>query len=397
MIEALAKIIATFAGPASQTRCFAHILNLVVKIILRRFDSRIRTSKKKATKPKGTDGWDDAMDEDVDEGAADAEALLAALKEELEEFEMDVNQGDEEVDDERGLDELEASMEDDVEEVDAGTAPIRNILFKVRLLFQISHPVDSGLALYSGPDTDHLPNVFPSPQLRKIAFSVKNSPTILLPRWRKILEELINAQDPDLPADEKLTDRMIPRDVSTRWNSTYEMVSFAYKYRAAIDKLTAEREMKLHDYELSSEEWEIVQQLSESLEVRTTLSLKVHFLRPCIGCCHRYSRTRHYSSPGTTLRYPPSFLLWTRSTATLLRVQSMKITPLPCELHSLLGRSFSINTTPSAIFLRCTELLLVSYSFVSSATRDSKRSFSSLASSTKAGVLREGKVAQRLD
>jgi len=119
---------------------------------------------------------------------------------------------------------------------------------------------------------------------------VKNSPTILLPHWCKILEELINAQDPDLPADEKLTDCMIPCDVLTCWNLTYKMVSFAYKYQVAINKLTVECKMKLCDYELSSKEWEIVQQLSKSLAVWTTLSLKIHFLRPCIGCCHRYSR-----------------------------------------------------------------------------------------------------------
>jgi len=144
----LAKIIATFAGPASQTQCFAHILNLVVKIILQHFDSHICTSKKKATKQKETDGWDDdAMDENEDDSAAEAEALLSALKEELEELGMDINQGDEEVDDKGGLDELEALMENNMEEVNAGTVPVCNILFKVCLFFQNFHPVNSCSAL----------------------------------------------------------------------------------------------------------------------------------------------------------------------------------------------------------------------------------------------------------
>ncbi|RXW23667.1 hypothetical protein EST38_g2184 [Candolleomyces aberdarensis] len=242
MIAALAKIISSFSGAASQTRCFAHILNLVVKIILRRFDSRQRSTpaRKKSTddgeqRPTDSPGAPDLADDGAaDDGKnQDDEELLTALREELEEFSMNVNEGDEENDDETGLDEVEASMTDDVAAVTAETAPVRKLLFK----------------------------------LRKIAFSVKNSSTIILPRWRAILKELIEAQDDSLPTEELLTDRMIPRDVATRWNSTYEMVSFAYKYRRTIDKLTADRDMKLRQYELTSDEWEIAHQLSNSLKI----------------------------------------------------------------------------------------------------------------------------------
>jgi len=38
MIEELAVLIDDFPGPANQTRCFLHILNLVVKSIIRQFD-----------------------------------------------------------------------------------------------------------------------------------------------------------------------------------------------------------------------------------------------------------------------------------------------------------------------------------------------------------------------
>lgn len=62
--------------------------------------------------------------------------------------------------------------------------------------------------------------------------------------------------------------RIMPRDVSTRWNSTYEMLKFAYLYRKAIDKITGERAMKLRDYELLESEWETVKQLRDSLKVR---------------------------------------------------------------------------------------------------------------------------------
>ena len=39
MIEHLATLINTFPGAANQTRCFAHILNLVAKRVLQQFEA----------------------------------------------------------------------------------------------------------------------------------------------------------------------------------------------------------------------------------------------------------------------------------------------------------------------------------------------------------------------
>lgn len=38
MIDALAELVVAFPGAANRTRCFAHILNLVVKVVIRQFD-----------------------------------------------------------------------------------------------------------------------------------------------------------------------------------------------------------------------------------------------------------------------------------------------------------------------------------------------------------------------
>jgi hypothetical protein len=38
MIDTLAELLVAFPGAANRTRCFTHILNLVVKVILRQFD-----------------------------------------------------------------------------------------------------------------------------------------------------------------------------------------------------------------------------------------------------------------------------------------------------------------------------------------------------------------------
>ncbi|KIM36076.1 hypothetical protein M413DRAFT_46004, partial [Hebeloma cylindrosporum] len=67
--------------------------------------------------------------------------------------------------------------------------------------------------------------------LRKTAFAIKNSTTLILPRWYTLLDEL------------KLNERIMPRDVSTRWNSTYDMLKFALHYRVALDAIAGERDM----------------------------------------------------------------------------------------------------------------------------------------------------------
>jgi hypothetical protein len=43
MIAELAELLENFPGPANQTRCFMHVINLVVKSIIRQFD--LPTSK----------------------------------------------------------------------------------------------------------------------------------------------------------------------------------------------------------------------------------------------------------------------------------------------------------------------------------------------------------------
>ena len=65
----------------------------------------------------------------------------------------------------------------------------------------------------------------------------------------------------------------MPRDVHTRWNSTYDMIEFALVYRQVIDKLTSERGLGLRDFEMDVDEWEIAAQLSEILKVSVILQL----------------------------------------------------------------------------------------------------------------------------
>ena len=62
----------------------------------------------------------------------------------------------------------------------------------------------------------------------------------------------------------------MPQDVSTRWNSTYDMVKFACTYSEPINKITGDRSMKIHQYKLKDHEWTIAEQLQDCLKVRST-------------------------------------------------------------------------------------------------------------------------------
>jgi len=126
MIDELADLLDEFPGPANQTRCFLHILNLVVKSIIRQFD--LPKSKKTSD---GVDEDDPMLD------AATRELLKLAGDIDLEERITASASDDEEAadDDEEGwVDELEDMTEDDLKELAASMQPVRLLLTKVTLL-----------------------------------------------------------------------------------------------------------------------------------------------------------------------------------------------------------------------------------------------------------------------
>lgn len=73
----------------------------------------------------------------------------------------------------------------------------------------------------------------------------------------------------------------MPRDVATRWNSTYDMLKFALEYRCAVDKMVMEKQLQA--YELDTSEWEIVSQLTDVLKVRTFLDMNLLWALMCYG------------------------------------------------------------------------------------------------------------------
>jgi hypothetical protein len=64
---------------------------------------------------------------------------------------------------------------------------------------------------------------------------------------------------------------MLPRDVATRWNSTYDMSAVSCEYQPAVDAMTAKKSNELRAFELSNEEWDIARQLVKVLKVDVSL------------------------------------------------------------------------------------------------------------------------------
>ena len=144
-----------------------------------------------------------------------------------------------------------------------------------------------------------------------MAFVIKNSSTLILPKWFSIIEDL------------KLSSCMMPRDVTTRWNSTYDMLLFAVTYQEVLNTITGDQNMKLRQYEMDDKEWKIACQLCQVLKV------SFHSLLMLMICSHimsRFSKMQHSFSLMMALQTSQlSFLLWTVLTRFLL----------PCAQHSI--------------------------------------------------------------
>ena len=120
MIKELTNLIDNFPGPANQTQCFLHILNLVVKSIIQQFD--IPTSKKDT---EDNDGMDEATNE------------LLKLADDIDlEEELTVSTGDKDdtIDDDNNegwIDEHEEMTEQQLFELEESVQLVRLLLTKV--------------------------------------------------------------------------------------------------------------------------------------------------------------------------------------------------------------------------------------------------------------------------
>ncbi|KAJ3964259.1 hypothetical protein EV361DRAFT_774579, partial [Lentinula raphanica] len=90
---------------------------------------------------------------------------------------------------------------------------------------------------------------------RKISFAIIHSTTKLLPRWR---EQVL---------DTEFEDQVLPRDVATRWNSTYDMLAAFLRMKEHVIKFVDSSSNELLAYILEDEEWEAIQDLVSVLKL----------------------------------------------------------------------------------------------------------------------------------
>jgi hypothetical protein len=166
------------------------------------------------------------------------------------------------------------------------------------LCWSAASEINTGKGTLKATLTQHM---LTNEQLRKFSYAVKNSSTILLPEWYQTL------------TSQNLAHRIMPRDVSTRWNSTYDMLEFAVNYRGAIDTMAAHHDLNLWKYELEPVEWKIAK------ELRDVLKVCVLFYFNCVSNeLYRSTRTRLSSFREEPQTLPQSYWLWTTSTKSFL-------------------------------------------------------------------------------
>jgi hypothetical protein len=111
MIEELTNLLDDFPGPANQTRCFTHVLNLVVKSVIQQFDS-----------PNSKN------DRQLDDAANEMLSFAGNL-----EFEREEGEDGEDDNVEGWIDERTLMMEEELEKLDESVEPLRLLLTKVSL------------------------------------------------------------------------------------------------------------------------------------------------------------------------------------------------------------------------------------------------------------------------
>jgi len=178
----------------NRVRCFNHTMQLSAKSLIRPFNAALGTA------PDDVQGDGDEMDED-NEMVSDGDINGDSNANEDDEDEDGRNEECDDPDD--LIDELETLSDEDRARVLEETSAVRATVTK----------------------------------LRKLAFAIINSTTIALPAWRRICKV------------HKLVSKLMPRDVVTRWNSTYDLLQFSLKYWVAIDAITADKTLKFRKYE----------------------------------------------------------------------------------------------------------------------------------------------------
>jgi len=65
----------------------------------------------------------------------------------------------------------------------------------------------------------------------------------------------------------KQTVTIMPWDVATHWNSTFNLLEYALNHQKAVDTIIQWQDLGLRKYKLGNHEWRLVEQLHDVLKV----------------------------------------------------------------------------------------------------------------------------------
>ncbi|KAJ3753646.1 hypothetical protein EV360DRAFT_53128 [Lentinula raphanica] len=97
--------------------------------------------------------------------------------------------------------------------------------------------------------------IVPTQQTCKISFKIIHSMTILLPKWREHI------------AGTEFKGQVLPRNVATRWNSTFDMLAAFLQMKEPIVKFLDCSSNGLSKYVLDNDKWEAVEGLVSVLKI----------------------------------------------------------------------------------------------------------------------------------
>jgi hypothetical protein len=117
MIDHLVTILETFPGSANRTRCFAHILNLVAKCIMKQFDTPKKPEQEFDLPME--DGLEDLQVDDDPDEEEDGDKIDGE----------DVNEEEA----------WEGMTEAEIDELKQSVKPVRHVLAKVSLLYYLNN------------------------------------------------------------------------------------------------------------------------------------------------------------------------------------------------------------------------------------------------------------------
>ncbi|KAJ3817414.1 hypothetical protein F5880DRAFT_1492959 [Lentinula raphanica] len=90
---------------------------------------------------------------------------------------------------------------------------------------------------------------------RKVSFKIIHSTTLLLPRWREQV------------AGTEFEGQVLPRDVATQWNSTFDMLAAFLRMREPVNEFLDRSSNGLAEYALDDEEWKAIEGLVSVLRL----------------------------------------------------------------------------------------------------------------------------------